>query len=628
MESGAQQLPAPAHDVFISYSRKDRDFARALEQALESYRPPRDLPVPQRSLDVFRDEDDFTGVDYDESIGRHLKDSAHLVVLCSPHARKSPYVDEEIRRFAATNGAAHIIPVLVAGIPNNEAQAGQDGEQAFPDALSAVMGMPLGADYRGFDLHRDKVNRGVFYGPWYTVLANLYSVPRSEIEERDKKRLAHARRVKNGIIGGIIAALSTALAVALFYWHQAVVQRNIAVARRLVAETEVVRDYEVGALLALEALQRLEIPESDAAVRTFHRTLFYRRNNPDDDEDDDRVRKVVHLGTVIREVGDEVTVSADGRLIATTDADRLKQEAVVYETGTGAEVERLKNPIGVSAVAISGDARSVAIGGYDNVARVIARAGRKEVSHLTHGDFVVDVAFAPDGRYVATASFDKTARVFETATGKEMARLTHDGHVLSVAFSADGRRVATGCEDKNARVFEAASGTEIARRAFSVPVEAVAFSPDGRWVIAGGGHSSKDLGGSDGGVFEAATGKEVSRLEQRGWFRAASFSPDGRRVATAGDAAHVFDPATGALVARLNLPGRVLAVAFVEDGRSLLTISTIGLTASEGIVTRHRLRRQDLAQDVCSLLTRNLAENEWAQYVGAEVPYHKTCPNF
>ena len=60
-------------DAFISYSRHDIEFARRLETALEAYRPPRDLPVPQRSLRIFRDEDDFTGTEYLVSLERNLK---------------------------------------------------------------------------------------------------------------------------------------------------------------------------------------------------------------------------------------------------------------------------------------------------------------------------------------------------------------------------------------------------------------------------------------------------------------------------------------------------------------------------------------------------------------------------
>ena len=60
MEADVQK-PTFINDAFISYSRKDIEFARKLEKALEDYKPPRDIKVPQRNLVVFRDETDFTG---------------------------------------------------------------------------------------------------------------------------------------------------------------------------------------------------------------------------------------------------------------------------------------------------------------------------------------------------------------------------------------------------------------------------------------------------------------------------------------------------------------------------------------------------------------------------------------
>ncbi|NJM92655.1 MAG: toll/interleukin-1 receptor domain-containing protein [Rhodospirillaceae bacterium] len=145
-----------AHDAFISYSRKDKAFAVRLQKALGNYMPPRDLPLPRRRLDVFRDEEDFTGTEYYQSVERHLNDSGKLIVLCSPAARASEFVNDEIRRFARARGPERIIPVLVAGIANNEATPEQSAEMAFPDALCEVLKMPLAVDYRGFDPGRSR----------------------------------------------------------------------------------------------------------------------------------------------------------------------------------------------------------------------------------------------------------------------------------------------------------------------------------------------------------------------------------------------------------------------------------------------------------------------------------------
>src|SRR4029453_8517212 len=171
----------PAYDAFISYSRVDRTFANNLKKALESYRAPKDLGLPQRYLKIFRDESDFTGTDYFASIQKHLSQSRNLILVCSPNARRSQYVNDEIRRFVEARGKGCIVPVLCAGIPNNEAANERDAEKAFPAALYESMEMPLAVDYRGFEAGKDRIDTGAFENPWYTLLANLFGVGRHEI---------------------------------------------------------------------------------------------------------------------------------------------------------------------------------------------------------------------------------------------------------------------------------------------------------------------------------------------------------------------------------------------------------------------------------------------------------------
>jgi WD40 repeat protein len=149
-----------------------------------------------------------------------------------------------------------------------------------------------------------------------------------------------------------------------------------------------------------------------------------------------------------------------------------------------------------------------------------------------------------------------------------------------VAISADGRHVATSSDDHTARVFEAASGKEVSRFIHQGAVWAVAFSADGRQVATGSDDNTAP-------VFEAASGKEVSRM---------------------------------------TLSGPVAAIRYTEDGRYLMTLS-VETSSKELILTRHFLSPQDLTDDACSRLTRNLTPDEWRQYAGPEIPYHRTCPN-
>jgi hypothetical protein len=130
-----EEAKSYTYDVFISYSRKNEAFASNLERSLENYKPEKDLKVPQRHINCFRDNEDFTGGDYHKSLHMHLTESSKLVLICSPEGRASRYVNDEIKQFVEMRGAEHIIPVLFAGVPNNEARTEQEGEMAFPEGV-------------------------------------------------------------------------------------------------------------------------------------------------------------------------------------------------------------------------------------------------------------------------------------------------------------------------------------------------------------------------------------------------------------------------------------------------------------------------------------------------------------
>jgi hypothetical protein len=207
--SHAARSPIPRHRIFISYSRKDADFVKILARALQNYSAPRGLPVPNRRIDVFLDKQDFQTGDYNERLHQYLENSSKLMVICSPWARASRFVNQEIATFAEIHGAQHIIPVLIQGIPNNESSGQNDAEMAFPDELCTLMRMPTAIDYRQFDATRDRFTRGNFADPWFTLLAAVYDLSRAEVELREEHRRRRRRSrllgigARSGVAGSI-----------------------------------------------------------------------------------------------------------------------------------------------------------------------------------------------------------------------------------------------------------------------------------------------------------------------------------------------------------------------------------------------------------------------------------------
>ena len=271
-----------------------------------------------------------------------------------------------------------------------------------------------------------------------------------------------------------------------------------------------------------------------------------------------------------------------------------------------------------TAVAFSSDGQYVAAGHADKRVRVFRTRDGTEVSHSTYDEIVGAVAFSPDSKYVATGSYDNSVRVFEAQTGNEVSQLNSFGSVIAVAFSPDGQFIASGDTGKTVRVSKALDGEEVWHQSQDGGVNTVAFSPNGRYVATGSfDHTAR--------VFDVATGKEVSRLTLLGIVLSVTFSPDSRLVAAVSqdNTVRVFEASSGIEKSHLTFNETPASVHFASDGRYLFTTSRE--PASE--VTRHLLQPQDLVGVVCTLVTRNLTSDEWKQYVGNSVPYHRTCQN-
>ncbi len=125
-----------AYRAFVSYSHADTAVARWVQKAIESYRVPRQLrraavrPLPERLYPVYRDRLDMgVGQDLQNSLLEALNDSDALIVVCSPAAARSPWVDLEIRTFIACHPGSPVLAVIAAGEP------GEGPEACFPAAL-------------------------------------------------------------------------------------------------------------------------------------------------------------------------------------------------------------------------------------------------------------------------------------------------------------------------------------------------------------------------------------------------------------------------------------------------------------------------------------------------------------
>jgi len=102
--------------------------------------------VPARLKPVFRDRDDLSSAsDLGNTVKQALSESENLVVVCSPGAVASHWVNEEIRYFAGLGRQDRIFCVIVDGEPVGTGTV----STCFPAALAEIgLQEPLAADIR------------------------------------------------------------------------------------------------------------------------------------------------------------------------------------------------------------------------------------------------------------------------------------------------------------------------------------------------------------------------------------------------------------------------------------------------------------------------------------------------
>lgn len=205
------------YKAFISYSHRDERWARWLHRKLETYRVPKRLvgrpsplgPTPSRLTPVFRDRDELpTATDLGAVIQQALEDSESLIVICSPAAAASRWVNEEIRFFRRLGRGNRIYCLIVDGEPGADS-----GQECFPEALTE----PLEAgDHEGPHDHAAadvRPGRDGKQGAKLKVIAGLLGVGLDELRQRDQQR--RQRRliaVAASAVAGMVIAIGLATA--------------------------------------------------------------------------------------------------------------------------------------------------------------------------------------------------------------------------------------------------------------------------------------------------------------------------------------------------------------------------------------------------------------------------------
>jgi sugar lactone lactonase YvrE len=380
--------PSSSYDAFMSYSHAaDGRLAPALQAGLQSlakrwYR--------RRALRVFRDKTSLSASpELWPAIEQALGQARFFVLLASPEAARSPWVDREVRWWRAHRGRDTVLIVLTDGELVWEDSIGDfdsDETNAIPPGLRGwFTAEPLWVDLRWVrnERHVSLRNPG-FRDALADLAAPLRGLPKDELVGEDIRQHRRVRRLARGavtLLTVLTVLASSAAVVAVGQRNEARNQARIATSRLLAATSQNLTEthLDVARLLAVRAYRMDPNPQTRA-------TLF---------------RAVTASPFLVRylKANEPISVlsgATNGKVaVAGTEHGRVLRWDV--RTGARAEVAQLKGQ--VTSIGTNGDGSTItATDGSTVVAWTLH--GKARSLQVPAGQEAKLVAVSPSGRFV------------------------------------------------------------------------------------------------------------------------------------------------------------------------------------------------------------------------------------
>lgn len=184
------------YDAFISYSHSEPDafIAQKIHFMMEHYRVPgkiQELSGKKKIERVFRDREELPlSSNLDQNIRTALEHSEYLILICSPRAARSRWVQREVEVFLQTHTKDKVLTLLAEGEPEEvfpEELCYEEECTIQPDGTEKVLRTkiePMAADIRGKD--RKEIEKKL-KGEFLRLLAPMLSCTYDMLKQRHRE---------------------------------------------------------------------------------------------------------------------------------------------------------------------------------------------------------------------------------------------------------------------------------------------------------------------------------------------------------------------------------------------------------------------------------------------------------
>lgn len=555
--------------AFISYKEEDAEWAKWLQRKLEHYKLPTALrkenpELPERVSPIYEYKSEAGGGRLKEVIWKGLTNSKYLIVICSPRATQSNWLNDGIHYFVDSGKEECIIPFIIDGKPKAE----NVDEECFPSALRDLKDE---RELRGININEMGRDAAVV-----KVVSQMFNVKfdtlwqRYEREKRRKRFVILATLLLFSLgclaIGGYIVSQNVRLDEA----NKGIIQER----DRANVERDKAENANASLRIANDSIRKQEerVLKINEELTKTNNLLTIERDNviiANRKMMENRLRFIAEKASTLVGEGDSYTAR-----IVLLDVIRLCESYNLYIPEVEAAMRKAYNSEtaiirghegNVFKAIFSPDECLIASCSADNEIKLWDSSTGELLQTLKgHTAKVHSISFSPDGQLMASSSEDGTIRIWNVKTYSLLRTFADSGWVNTIDFSPDGENILSASFD-SIKIWNVKSGNIVLTHEGVTPA---IYSIDGRFVASACNNRAIK-------VWDSKTGCDIVTLEGHDNFiNSLVFSPDGKQLCSAASDIKLWDLTSGECVKTITgHESTVESVSYRDDGFTIVSSS-------------------------------------------------------
>lgn len=480
--------------AFISYQRQDEKWAKWLAHELEHYHLPTTLSdrkdLPNTLRPIFRDIDELSAGNLPQQISKALKDSKYLVVICSPRAAKSKWVNKEVEEFINQGKTNSIFPFIIDGV----AMSSDPNIECFPPAL---FNLPAKDERLGGNINetgRDAAVVKIVAGMLnlrFDVLWQRYEREKAEEERKIHEHRDKLLKIQSRLLSEKSRSLVnsgdsyTARLLALESLPQDLdnpsrpytIEAEIALRYATINDNAVLKKHK-GKVMAISFFQngtRIISASTDKSIRIW-------------DPQSGDCTKYFNVTAPVQ----TFEISPDGKYLtyAFTPVG-LNNNNLVYVwdiINNQLQCKLYGHDSMIRALAFSSNGKYLASASNDGTIRIWNYKSGECIQQINgDGSFIMCLAFSPTEDQIAYAPLGTVVKIWDIGTRTNVMTLGgHTNNITCLSYSSDGNLLLTASEDKTIRVWNTNEWwCKNILNGHSGFILTAKFSPDNKFIASG-----------------------------------------------------------------------------------------------------------------------------------------------